>query len=129
MKKVYFYLYYCFYSILQKKDSKKVEGANSLITVLLISVIFSLYFLSHVWFNLKFYYPKIEISSIVVICLFVWLINRRYFLKKGNSEAAIKLNQDKNKLLCKFIGILLTIGQIALFIFSGVITSKHVWGW
>lgn len=129
MKKVYFYLFYCFYSILQKKDTEKVEGATSLITVLLTSIMFSLYFLSHVWFNLKIYYPKIEIVSIVILCLIVWVLNRRYFIRKRNSDQAIQLNENRNKLLCKSLGVLLALGQIALFIASGVIASKHLWQW
>jgi hypothetical protein len=129
MKKVYFYLFYCFYSILQKKDTEKVEGATSLTTVLLTSIIFSLYFLSYVWFNLKIYYPKIEIVSVIVLCLFVWFLNRRYFIKKKNADQAIQLNENKNELLCKSLGVLLAVGQIALFIASGIIASKHVWQW
>lgn len=117
------------YSILQKKDAEKVEGATSLITVLLTSIIFSLYFLSHVWFNLKIYYPKIEIVSIAILCLFVWVLNRRYFIKKRNSDQAIQQNENKSRFLCKSLGVLLAIGQIALFIVSGVIASKHVWQW
>lgn len=129
MKKMYYYLFYCFFSILQKKDSEKAEGATSLVTVLLTSIIFSLYFLSHVWFNLKIYYPKIEIFSIIFICLIVWVLNRKYFLVKGNAVSAIEMNEGKNRLLCKLLGVLLTVGQIALFIFSGMVASKHVWGW
>ncbi len=129
MRELYFFMFYCFYSILQKKDSEKVEGATSLITVLLVSVIFSLYFLSHIWFNLKFYYPKIEISLVALLCLFFWGLNRRYFIKKRNSDIAIQLNQEKNKLLCKLVGVLVTIGQIVLFILSGIMASKHVSGW
>lgn len=129
MRKLYFFLFFCFYSILQKNDSHKTEGATSLITVFIVAVLFSLYFLSHVWFDIKFYFPKIEIFSVIVICLFIWLLNRRFFIRKGNSEHALKQNSHRNEMTCRIIGALLTIGQIALFISSGVITSKHVWGW
>lgn len=129
MKKVYHYLFYCFYSILQKNDAEKVEGAISLLTVLLVSMIFSFYFLVHVWFDLKFYYPLAEIILVAVICLMFWFLNRRYFMKKGLANQAVKSNEDKSKILCKLLGIFLTIGQLAMFIASGIITSKHVWGW
>ena len=129
MKKVYHYLFYCFYAIVQKNDAEKVEGAISLLTVLLVSMIFSFYFLVHVWFDLKFYYPLAEIISVAVICLMVWFLNRRYFMKKGRANQAVKSNEDKSKILCKLLGTFLTIGQLAMFIASGIITSKHVWGW
>ena len=129
MKKMYHYIFYCFYSILRKKDSEKAEGATSLITILLVSVIFSLYFLTHVWFNLKFYYPIFEIITIVLVCLMIWILNRRYFMSKGFANQAVKSNENKNKVFCKFFGIFLTVGQLAMFIASGIIASKHVWGW
>jgi len=129
MKKVYHYLFFCFYSILQKNDDEKIEGAISLLTVLLGSMIFSFYFLVHVWFDLKFYYPLAEIISVAVICLMVWVLNRRYFMKKERANQAVKSNEDKSKIFSKLLGIFLTIGQLAMFIASGIITSKHVWGW
>lgn len=129
MKKVYLFLFYCFYSILQKKDTEKIEGATSLITVLLVSVTFSIYFFIHVLFNLKFYHPLMEILALVVICLIIWVLNRKYFIKNKYASQAIQLNQSKSKVLCKLLGMLLTIGQLALFIASGVTASKHIWGW
>ncbi len=129
MRKTYYFLFYCFYSILQKKDTEKIEGATSLITILLVSIIFSIYFLSHVWFDLEFYYPLMEILLVVIICLIIWYLNRNYFIKNNQASYAIQLNQGKNTVLSKILGILLTIGQLALFIASGIITSKHVWEW
>ena len=129
MKKMYYFLFYCFYSILQKNDNEKVEGATSLITIFLTSFVFSTYFLSHVLFDIKFYYPLVEILAVVFICLIIWYLNRNYFIKNNQASNAIQFNQEVNKTLCKILGIFLTIGQLALFIASGVITSKHVWGW
>lgn len=129
MRKLYYFLFYCFYSILQKKDTEKIEGATSLITILLVSITFSIYFLSHVWFALEFYYPLVEIFTVVIICLIIWYLNRNYFIKNNQASNAIQLNQGKNTVLSKILGILLTIGQLALFIASGIITSKHVWEW
>jgi len=129
MKNIYLFLFYCFYNILKKKDKEKIEGATSLITILLVSITFSLYFLVHVWFDFDFYYPLAEILSVVFICLIVWYLNRLYFIKNKNAGQAIEKNKEKNKVLCKILGVLLTIGQLILFIASGVITSKHVWGW
>ena len=129
MKYIYLFLFYCFYNILKKKDKEKIEGATSLITILLVSITFSLYFLVHVWFDIDFYYPLPEILSVVFICLIIWYLNRLYFIKNKNAGQAIEKNKDKNKVLCKILGVLLTIGQLILFIASGITTSKHVWGW
>ena len=129
MKNTYLFLFYCFYSILQKKDKEKIEGATSLITILLISITFSVYLLAHVWFDLDFYCPLLEILSVAFICLTIWYLNRLYFIKNNNAGQAIEMNHDKNKTVCKILGVSLTIGQLALFIASGVATSKHVWGW
>ena len=129
MKNIYLFLFYCFYNILKKKDKEKIEGATSLITILLVSITFSLYFLVHVWFDFDFYYPLAEILSVVFICLIIWYLNRLYFIKNKNAGQAIEKNKNKNKVLCKTLGIILTIGQLILFIASGVTTSKHVWGW
>jgi len=129
MENLYHYLFYCFYSIMQEKEAEKIEGAVSLLTVLFVSIIFSFYFLVHVWFDLKFFYPMPEIIAIAFICLIVWGLNRKYFINKGLANQAVKSNVDRNKGLCKLLGILLTIGQLALFISSGIVTSKHVWGW
>lgn len=128
MKNIYLFLFYCFYNILKKKDKEKIEGATSLITILLVSITFSLYFLVHVWFDIDFYYPLVEILSVVFICLIIWYLNRLYFIKNKNAGQAIEKNKDKNKVLCKILGVLLTIGQLILFIASGVTTSKHVLG-
>lgn len=129
MRKIYYFLFYCFYSILQKKDNEKIEGATSLLTVLLVSITFSIYFLSHVWFDLEFYYPLVEILAVVVICLIIWYLNRIHFIKNNQASNVIQLNQGKNTVPYKILGILLTIGQLVLFIASGIITSKHVWEW
>lgn len=129
MRKIYYFLFYCFYSILQKKDTEKIEGATSLLSILLASITFSLKFQSHVWFDLEIYYPLMEILAVVIVCLIIWVLNRNYFIKNNHASIAIQLNQGKNKILCKILGIFLTIGQLALFIASGVTASKHVWEW
>ena len=60
---------------------------------------------------------------------FTDLFECRYFIKNKNAGQAIEKNKEKNKVLCKILGVMLTIGQLILFIASGVTTSKHVWGW
>lgn len=129
MKKLYYYLFFCFYSILNKNDSERLEGATSLLTILSTSIIFSAYFLSHIWFDYNFYYPVLEIIFIVILCLLVWLLNRKLFIKNRKGTVAISKNQNRNLLFPKILGLTLTIGQIALFIISGIITSRYVWQW
>ena len=129
MRKIYFYLFFCFYSTMLKKDSEKLEGATSLISILFISITFSLYFFSHVLFNLKFYYPLLEVLVLVIASMFIWYLNRKYLIIHKNGEFALLQNQDKNKLISKILGFSLTIAQLALFICSGIITSKYVWQW
>ena len=129
MRKIYFYLFFCFYSTMLKKDSEKLEGATSLISILFISITFSLYFLSHVLFNLKFYYPLLEILVLVIVSMFIWYLNRKYLIIHKNGKIALLQNQDKNKLISKILGFSLTIAQLALFRCSGIITSKYVWQW
>ena len=121
------YLFFCFYSLLRKNDSARIEGATSLLTILFASIIFSIYFLSHIWFDLKFYYPLMEIIGIVILCLIVWFFNRKHFITNKNGTLAINQNNKRNILLSRSIGVFLTIGQLTLFIYSGVITSKHIW--
>ena len=112
-----------------KKDSEKLEGATSLISILFISITFSLYFLSHVLFNLKFYYPLLEVLVLIIVSMFIWYLNRKYLIINKNGEFALLQNQYKNKLISKILGFSLTIAQLALFMCSGIITSKYVWQW
>ena len=129
MRRIYLYLFYCFYSILFKKDSYKNDGAISLLTILEVSLVFSIYFLIHIWFNIKIYFPLLEIAFVMVLCLIIWYLNRVYFLKRGNATKALDINKEKSELIAKSIGIFLTIAQVGIFIVSGVLTSKNVWGW
>lgn len=126
IKKIYYYLYYCFYSLYNKQIEHKEEGANTLFGIVVGAIVFSIYFHVNIIIDRHQYIPELEMPLLVIISLIFWFFSRKYLIKKGKYKIALKMFKNSNKTIASILGILLLFGQLILFIYSGISLSKYL---
>jgi len=126
VKKIYYYLYYCFYNLYGKRVEFKEEGANTLFGIVVGAIVFSCYFFINIALKRQQYIPELEMPLAVVLSLLFWFFSRRYLVKKGKYKEAIEMYNNSNKAVAVIFASLLLVGQLVLFIYSGISLSKFI---
>ncbi len=126
MKTLYYYLFYCFYSLYNEKVEYKEEGANTMFGIVVGAIVFSFYFYFNILFERNQFLPKLEVPILVVLSLLFWFFSRQHLLKREKYKEAIMMNDKSNRSIARIIGFGLIIGQLILFIYCGVSLSKFL---
>nr|NQU89658.1 hypothetical protein [Bacteroidota bacterium] len=104
----------------------KEEGANTLFGIVVGAIVFSCYFFINIALKRQQYIPELEMPLAVVLSLLFWFFSRRYLVKKGKYKEAIEMYNNSNKAVAVIFASLLLVGQLVLFIYSGISLSKFI---
>jgi hypothetical protein len=124
--KFYHYLYYCYYNLVSGKSDHREDGASTLLSVLGLSIILSIYLHLSIVIGRRSLIPTTEGLGVFFLGVVLGILNWIYFIKKKNYLAAINYKYAVPKNLTIINGILLIILPLALFIFSGIKMSQHL---
>lgn len=126
VKEIYYYLYYSFYCLYNKQVEFKEEGANTLFGVVVGAIVFSCYFHINIALERQKFIPELEMPLMIILSLLFWFFSRQHLIKKGKYKDAIKMYNNSNKAIAAIFGFLLLVGQLVLFIYSGISLSKYL---
>ena len=126
MKEVYDFLYYTYYSLVSPKFDLREEGANSAITILVTSIIISVYMFLNIATKRTYYIPSLEGLGIFFFGIIVWYLNRLYFIKSNRFIRVVEKYQHKSQILPIIIGIILLVLPFTLFAISGVKMGNYI---
>jgi hypothetical protein len=126
LRKLYHYLYYCYYNLVSDKVDYRADGASSVLTVFDTSILVAVYLHLSMAIGRKSLAPTIEGLGLFFIGVALGVLNWIYFVKNENYQVAVSESKDSSKLLIIFVGILLLILPLPLFIYSCVKMSFYL---
>lgn len=132
MKKTFHFLFYCSYCLILKSDGTVMERASFLVSTSTSFISISLYLLFVVSFNIPFVNPLLIFPIVISLFLANGLLTSKYFVKSGRYLEIINSYSRTSSATRKIYGMiaaLLFLGSVALFIFSGITTSKYLNHW
>ena len=126
MNKLYHYIFYCYYSLVSGKADHREDGASNLLTVLMASILISIYYYLNMILEREYFIPALEGFGIFFVGLFLWYLNRGYFVKRKNYQLAIDEFSHIPKFLTLLVGSLLLVLPFALFAFTGIKMGNYI---
>jgi len=126
LNKIYHYLFYIYYNLVSKEAGHRAEGASSLLTVLIASIIITIYIFFNIYFGRRNFVPLIEAWGIFILGLVLSILNWYYFIKKRKYLEAINEFSNVPKFFTVLIGVFLLIIPLFLFIFSGIKMGNYI---
>jgi len=124
--KAYHYIFYCYYNLINKNADHKEDGASSLTTVLISSIIISIYYTLNIIVERRVFIPAMEGFGIFFMGLLIWYLDRVYFIKRKNYVVALNEFDKTPKYVSIFIGVLLLIIPFSLFVFTGIKMGNYI---
>lgn len=126
VKKIYHFLYYCYYNLVSAKADHREDGASSLLTVFNLSVIIAIYLHLNIFFGRKNLLPTFEGFGVFFVGILLGVFNWLYFVKKKKYIEATNDFKNAPKYFTVFIGVLLLVLPFALFVFSGIKMGNYI---
>lgn len=88
--KVYRYLFYCYYLLVDRNSDYRIDGAHNLLTYFVMGMAVPLYYALCIISGRKNFNPALEGWGGFLFGALIWYFNRLYFVKWGNGRVAIK---------------------------------------
>ncbi len=119
-RKIFHYIYYCYFVLINKKASHREDGASSLISMFILSMAIAIYYAINILVNRQKYIALLEGFGIFFLGSLIWYFCRVYFIKRQKYKE-IKLEfQKMPKFVSIFIGIIILVLPFVLFVYTGI---------
>jgi hypothetical protein len=124
--KTYHFLYYCYYNLVSSKVDHREDGASSLLTVLNLSLVVSLYLHLNIAIGRRSLFPAAEGFGVFFVGAFLGVLNWIYFIKRKHYVEAVSEFNKTPHFITTLVGLALVILPLPLFIFSGIKTGNYL---
>ena len=124
--KVYKYLFYCYYLLVDRNSDCRIDGAHNLLTYFVVGTAVPLYYGLCIISGRKNFNPTIEGLGVFLFGALIWYFNSLYFVKWGNGQAARKSFETSSNATSKFLGVILLFLPFALFVFAGIKMGSYI---
>lgn len=124
--RMYHYLYFCYYRMINDKLDHRQDGASGLLSLFLSSIIIAAYYNISILVERETYVPALEGSLIFGVGVTLAVCNWFYFVRKKKYLIAVTDFRDSPKYLALVVGIILIILPFALFVISGIKMGSYI---
>lgn len=119
-KKIFHYIYYCYFVIINKKSSHVEDGASSLTSMFFLSLAIAIYYTVNILVERQKYVALVEGFGIFFLGSLIWYFCRLYFIKSHKFIEIEQEFQQMPKVISIVIGIIILVLPLVLFVYTGI---------